>query len=390
MARTKRTCPQCGVAVAQAAKFCNACGAAIAQPAAAPERRWRRRLAIGAGVLVVLCLGLAGLGALVDDPAEAEPTATFEVAILRPTGAPATLTPASGSSRSATSIASELVPITATVAAPPTATDPAASRELAPSTSVPSVPPTDTAIPTETAIPTATVPSGVAAGADVAYVVGAVDGDTVTLAIDGTEEAVQLAGIDAPEEGEPGDGGECFGAEATDRLRRTLPEGREVWVIRDGPNRARDGVLRYVWIVGDDGTASLVNESLVRRGFADVTAAGREGAFADRLLAAELRAQDDGEGAWAECGGAHEPLPTPTPVPSPTPRPTRTPRPTAVPPPPPTEPPAQPACDPNYVGACVPPYPPDVNCPSLPDNFGSVGSDPHRLDADNDGVACEA
>jgi hypothetical protein len=47
-------------------------------------------------------------------------------------------------------------------------------------------------------------------------------------------------------------------------------------------------------------------------------------------------------------------------------------------------------CDPSYSGACVPPFPPDVNCPDVNGtNFQVNGTDPHRLDADNDGIACE-
>lgn len=45
-------------------------------------------------------------------------------------------------------------------------------------------------------------------------------------------------------------------------------------------------------------------------------------------------------------------------------------------------------CDPNYSG-CVPAYPPDVNCPEVDGPVQVLGSDPHGLDRDNDGVACE-
>jgi hypothetical protein len=38
---------------------------------------------------------------------------------------------------------------------------------------------------------------------------------------------------------------------------------------------------------------------------------------------------------------------------------------------------------------CVPPYPPDVDCPDVDGPVTVTGSDPHGLDADNDGVACE-
>jgi multidrug efflux pump subunit AcrA (membrane-fusion protein) len=45
-------------------------------------------------------------------------------------------------------------------------------------------------------------------------------------------------------------------------------------------------------------------------------------------------------------------------------------------------------CDPNYSG-CVPHYPPDVNCPEVDGPVQVRGSDPHGLDRDNDGIACE-
>jgi hypothetical protein len=46
------------------------------------------------------------------------------------------------------------------------------------------------------------------------------------------------------------------------------------------------------------------------------------------------------------------------------------------------------ACDPNYSG-CVPSYPPDVDCPDVDGPVTVTGSDPHGLDADNDGEGCE-
>jgi hypothetical protein len=48
-------------------------------------------------------------------------------------------------------------------------------------------------------------------------------------------------------------------------------------------------------------------------------------------------------------------------------------------------------CDPNYTGACVPTDQGDVDCGDIAEtDFNSVGSDPDRLDADNDGIACES
>lgn len=45
-------------------------------------------------------------------------------------------------------------------------------------------------------------------------------------------------------------------------------------------------------------------------------------------------------------------------------------------------------CDPNYSG-CVPPYPPDVDCAQVDGPVQVVGSDPHGLDGNGDGVGCE-
>jgi hypothetical protein len=52
--------------------------------------------------------------------------------------------------------------------------------------------------------------------------------------------------------------------------------------------------------------------------------------------------------------------------------------------------PAQPTgCDPNYEGACVPPYPPDVDCIDIGEEVEVVGEDVHDLDLGGDEEACE-
>jgi hypothetical protein len=51
-------------------------------------------------------------------------------------------------------------------------------------------------------------------------------------------------------------------------------------------------------------------------------------------------------------------------------------------------------CSPAYVGVCIPPPPPELSCSEIRANYGcsiSVVSfpDPHNLDRDEDGIACE-
>lgn len=56
-------------------------------------------------------------------------------------------------------------------------------------------------------------------------------------------------------------------------------------------------------------------------------------------------------------------------------------------PPPETE---EEECDPSYPTVCIPPPPPDLDCPEIPyRNFEVLEPDPHHFDGDNDGIGCE-
>jgi hypothetical protein len=83
---------------------------------------------------------------------------------------------------------------------------------------------------------------------------------------------------------------------------------------------------------------------------------------------------------------------TATPVPPTLPAPTNTsvPAPTATRAPLPTTP-ARTNCDPSYPTVCIAPPPPDLDCADIPyRRFKVVGADPHRFDADKDGIGCES
>ena len=49
-------------------------------------------------------------------------------------------------------------------------------------------------------------------------------------------------------------------------------------------------------------------------------------------------------------------------------------------------------CEPAYPTVCLPPPPPDLDCPEVLTlvNFQALPDDPHGLDADKDGIACES
>lgn len=178
-------------------------------------------------------------------------------------------------------------------------------------------------------------------------VVHVVDGDTLDLA-DGRR--VRLAGIDTPE------AGEC-GHDRASRVLSRLVVGKRVTLGRTDEDRDRYGrLLRYVDVDGVD--AGLV---LLRRGLAVARYDSRDGygfhPREPRYVRVDRRSPDLGcrqprglLDAPPRSGGGR--------------------------------------CAPGY-DPCVPPYPPDVDCGDVGGPVRVTGDDPHGLDADGDGWACE-
>ena len=97
-------------------------------------------------------------------------------------------------------------------------------------------------------------------------VVEVIDGDTVKVSIDSKIETIRLIGIDTPETKQSPSGAECFGEEASTKVKELL-SGREVQVINDSTQNKRDKYDRLLaYIVLPD--KSDVGEQLIREGFA--------------------------------------------------------------------------------------------------------------------------
>lgn len=132
-----------------------------------------------------------------------------------------------------------------------------------------------------------------------------VDGDTVQLTYpdDDWYYVTRIIGINAPESVKPNAPVECFGPEASTRLKQLLPVGSVVWVSRDVSDEDQYGRrLRHVWILdGDTGEAFLVSEIMVRGGYADARHYRPDDDYDDELAAAERDAQDDHLGMWGSC-----------------------------------------------------------------------------------------
>jgi hypothetical protein len=181
-----------------------------------------------------------------------------------------------------------------------------------------------------------------------------IDGDTVEL---GNGAAVRVVGIDTPEEGD------CGYDQATANMERLVLMKR-ITLMRSDENTDRYGrLLRYV----DRGKVDAGLRQITS-GWAVARYDSRDGygfhPRENRYVAADEAAPDK-----ASSTACADPAPQPEPEP------------------PPASGPAG-----NCAGGyrpCLPPPPPDLDCADVNGPIDVSGSDPHGLDADGDGVACE-
>jgi endonuclease YncB( thermonuclease family) len=132
-----------------------------------------------------------------------------------------------------------------------------------------------------------------------ARVVQVVDGDTVVVDLGGSTFTVRLIGIDTPETVAPHRPVECYGPEASDRLKHLLPAGTPVRLWRDLEPRDRyDRVLAYVQRRPD---GLFVNADQISSGAAIAKAFPPNTALRATFEQAQDRARAARLGLWGRC-----------------------------------------------------------------------------------------
>lgn len=130
-------------------------------------------------------------------------------------------------------------------------------------------------------------------------VVRVVDGDTIVVVVAGRNERVRMIGIDTPESVKPNTPVQCFGLEATARVKTLLPAGSAVKLVRDVELRDRYGrLLAYVYRASDN---LFVNLSLASDGYASAYTYPPNVAHAAEFVAAAAEARQAGRGLWSRC-----------------------------------------------------------------------------------------
>ena len=129
---------------------------------------------------------------------------------------------------------------------------------------------------------------------EIGQVIQIIDGDTITVRIDGSDYRVRYIGMDTSERGDP------FSNEATNK-NSELVSGKSVTLVKDISETDRyDRLLRYIF-VGD----IFVNYELVFQGYALAATFPPDVACSEVFTDAQRSARENERGLWK---------PTPTPI----------------------------------------------------------------------------
>ncbi|PIQ76126.1 hypothetical protein COU78_00605 [Candidatus Peregrinibacteria bacterium CG10_big_fil_rev_8_21_14_0_10_49_24] len=125
-----------------------------------------------------------------------------------------------------------------------------------------------------------------------------VDGDTFKVQL-GVSETVRIIGIDTPETVDPRKPVQCFGKEASNKLKELL-EGKDV-VLEQNPAEDRDKydrLLRYVYLNGEDIGAKMIED-----GYA-YSYKQYPHPRLEQYNELEKEARDGNRGLWSSCNGS--------------------------------------------------------------------------------------
>lgn len=129
-----------------------------------------------------------------------------------------------------------------------------------------------------------------------------VDGDTLSIRVDGASEKLRLIGINTPETVDPRRPVECFGKEASAKAKSML-EGARVRIESDASQDTRDKYGRLlVYVFLEDGTNW--NAYMIREGYAYEYTYKLPYKYQAVFKEAERAARQERRGLWADgaCG----------------------------------------------------------------------------------------
>jgi micrococcal nuclease len=131
-----------------------------------------------------------------------------------------------------------------------------------------------------------------------AQVISVVDGDTIKVSIEGKTESIRLIGIDTPETVNPRSPVQCYGREASSKMKE-LVSGKTVYLEADPSQDDRDlykRLLRFVFLLDE----TNVGLSMIKDGFAHEYTYDAPYKYQQDYLAAQENARTEKRGLWSD------------------------------------------------------------------------------------------
>lgn len=140
---------------------------------------------------------------------------------------------------------------------------------------------------------------------ETAELVKVVDGDTVRVKIDNTEETIRIIGINTPETVDPRKPVECLGKEASQFAQNFFSQSEgKVLLQKDESQGERDKYSRLLRYVMAENTKADYGEAVLSEGYANEYTYEKPYNFQEKYRKAEEQAKNEKKGLWADdaCG----------------------------------------------------------------------------------------
>jgi len=128
-------------------------------------------------------------------------------------------------------------------------------------------------------------------------VIRVIDGDTFEIYIDRKLEKVRMIGINNPESVDPKREIECYGMEASDKLKKLI-QGKIVRIEQDNTQDDKDKfgrMLRYVFIDNEN-----INKKMIKEGFAFEYTYKKPYKYQKEFQKEEMFSRENKVGMWSQ------------------------------------------------------------------------------------------
>lgn len=131
-----------------------------------------------------------------------------------------------------------------------------------------------------------------------AYLDKCIDGDTFKLSVNNKKIKIRLLAINTPETNHPTKGEELYGKEASNYTCNTLKKAQNIFIQYEKGLSKQDKYKRYLaWVYVDD---KLLQEMLVKNGYAEVKYIYAKYTYTDKLLKIESEVKKNHLKIWQD------------------------------------------------------------------------------------------